>query len=80
MHKCLAAVAGGSGHGHGTQAVLGVRRKVIHNWAVFYGSGADVSRCKMTVLFESVESVAGIFVDGNRSRVRTDGKSPGNAA
>ena len=43
MHKCLAVCTGGSGHGH-TQAVLGVRQNVKHNWAVFYVSEGDVSR------------------------------------
>jgi hypothetical protein len=52
MHKCLAVCTGGSGHGH-TQAVLGVRQKVVHNWAVFYVSAQDVSRdefCLATLL------------------------------
>lgn len=38
-HKCLTAAAGGSGHGHSTEAEL-----VHDNWAVFYALDRFVSR------------------------------------
>jgi hypothetical protein len=38
-HKCLTAAAGGSGHGHSTEAEL-----VHDNWAVFYAFDGFMSR------------------------------------
>jgi hypothetical protein len=45
-HKCLTAAVGGGGHGHSTEAKLGIFQLTVHNWAVFYARDRFMSRGK----------------------------------
>jgi hypothetical protein len=48
---------GGSGHGHGAQAVLGAVEVAVHNWAVFYGREGNVSRVCLDKLIRERQNV-----------------------